>query len=377
MLSFWSSRRPGQTQDPDCGSKREENYQEIFQKPRLIEEIARNATAGVPQFERPLSRPKSMVLLRIWHKDQQSTVDEGSNSTGGTERDWFAERGPKEDELTDEELDGDDLVQMQRNVKMGIPVFKRPHMAEFFASLVKKNTIACLQIVSEVQDHVHTLAERHNYHPDALRILRFADHIPFRLHLIFHLDCQVAFERISATIEYLQKIHSDMHKRSLEPLENSAKESLWSYLSDSGDSLDEGYLTLKSIVEHVNFFNVNKKAQMDDRMLDKIVESTMGDTPNNPPSHEQSHTQLFIVCYSHLSRFNHALHEVVDGLLYFGALLKRAHCSLELWKVLFFSEQLDISLLTDWLAYWIEVLTVSTQAFKSLVAHFEKLEQSN
>ncbi|PLW34980.1 hypothetical protein PCANC_19769 [Puccinia coronata f. sp. avenae] len=329
--------------------------------------MERLGVAWKPEFEKPFPYLKPMVSCIASHQDNVLLI-EGGNSRGRVNRDWFDERAPREDGLTDE-ADLDVTMLMLRDVRMGLLVSQR-------ASLVKENVIACLQIVDDVRDHAHTITDQEHCHSEAFLILGFAYEIPFRLLLIFHPDSRSSLDRISASVKYLETMHSEIDKQDFKSLETGRKQSLWLSLSQAGEVIEQAYFTVKEIVARVDLFEVKKHAQMDHIMLDKIVESGMKSAQKNT-SHQQNQIHLFELCYSHLARFNRALQEVVDGLLYYGALFKRAHRSIEIWKLLICYDDLDISLLTDWLAYWIEVLIVSTQAFGSLEAHFEKLEQSD
>jgi hypothetical protein len=196
-------------------NRRQEMCQDISRRLQLTSQMERLGVAWKPEFEKPFPYLKPMVSCIASHQDNVLLI-EGGNSRGRVNRDWFDERAPREDGLTDE-ADLDVTMLMLRDVRMGLLVSQR-------ASLVNENVIACLQIVDDVRDHAHTITDQEHCHSEAFLILGFAYEIPFRLLLIFHPDSRSSLDRISASVKYLETMHSEIDKQDFKSLETGRKQ---------------------------------------------------------------------------------------------------------------------------------------------------------
>ncbi|KNZ56512.1 hypothetical protein VP01_2389g4 [Puccinia sorghi] len=142
---------------------------------------------------------------------------------------------------------------------------------------------------------------------------------------------------------------------------------LWDELEQTGEFLEEVHLTLRGIVEQVDLFEVKKEERMDRVMLEVMADAHVAAGPiRGHDAYEES--------YGKLARLNYALSEVSEALIYYGALVRRAQRSVELWKALLFQPTpLDLPLLASWSHYWSRVMNASAQAFHSLESHFDIL----
>jgi len=344
--------------------RRKELYQEIFRAPRLIPEMAR---LGVATKEGPRSPRKELggsPLLRFvrqQHKDEDED-DSMLEAARCAKQDWFEQRAPDEDELTDEE-EPDVGGQMSREVQARLPLSPPSHKAERIARFLDKHARDSLLLIKLLQDHLHILVEHQTDH--AVSIARFANSIPLTLALIFYRDSQGCRLTTLATIQRLQHIHRATDcTRDFGDFEPTHKQRLWDELQQTGEFLEEVHLTLRGMVEQVDLFEVKKEERMDRVMLEVMTEAHLAAVPR---AHEYDES------YGKLARFNYALSEVSEALVYYGALVRRAIRSVELWKALLFQPSLDLPLLASWSHYWSHVLTASAQAFQSLESHFDIL----
>ncbi|KAH9441830.1 hypothetical protein MJO28_004264 [Puccinia striiformis f. sp. tritici] len=356
MASAWSQK------------KRQELSYEMFRKPKLIPEMAKLGLA--PEHPNPAPNfPPPAPIAIAWRDDELMSVAESYSTGLGDKRDGFKRRAPSEDELTDPD-DPDTEARIQREVNVGLPVSRSPHKAHRIAVTLHRNSLVALEILKDLQRQLVKLSDQPNNHPHALKILGFADLIPSRLHLIFHHDGKVTLERTLDAIKGLRKIHLAVDKQKFSALESERKQCLWTDFNQTGEFLEDAVSSLKNLTRQLDLFQASESEVLEEPLLEHMVNcESNADTQSSNLALECSN-QLLRSSYTQSARFNYALSELAECVVYFISLFKRANRSIELWKALLISDEVDLSLMSDWSSYWVEVLISSTAGFKSLETNF-------
>ncbi|POW11293.1 hypothetical protein PSHT_08549 [Puccinia striiformis] len=320
MASAWSQK------------KRQELSYEMFRKPKLIPEMAKLGLA--PEHPNPAPNfPPPAPIAIAWRDDELMSVAESYSTGLGDKRDGFKRRAPSEDELTDPD-DPDTEARIQREVNVGLPVSRSPHKAHRIAVTLHRNSLVALEILKDLQRQLVKLSDQPNNHPHALKILGFADLIPSRLHLIFHHDGKVTLER------------------TLDAQSGSSKDSLGDF-NQTGEFLEDAVSSLKNLTRQLDLFQASESEVLEEPLLEHMVNcESNADTQSSNLALECSN-QLLRSSYTQSARFNYALSELAECVVYFISLFKRANRSIELWKALLISDEVDLSLMSDWSSYWV------------------------